>query len=947
MRDYLFVILLFVATTGGAQVVTTDPVFPRADQPVTISVNVAGTSLAGYAWNNATSPVWIWAWIENGSNDIDAPTNINPATAAQDAAKCTRISTNPDIYQITITPTTFFNRPAAEIKQMGLKLKTKNWSDNKQTDNDRFITFGSGFEVSFSKPKDKIIFTDPAAQFDIQFDASETAAITLKVNGAEVASSSPSAGLSYSHTVTESAGTAVTVTGEADNGKEKKTASFTYIVRSPVEEVERPSGTIDGINYHSEDHTKVTLGLWAPGKTSVYVRGDFNNWTVHPDYQMKKDGEHFWLTIAGLTPGEEYAYQYLVDEVLYIADPYADKILDPDDKYIPSTSYPGLKQYPQKALNEKWYFNRVAVLQTGQEKYEWQVENFHKPPREELVIYELLIRDFFGSDDRTFQNLSDTIDYFKRLGVNAIELMPVMEFNGNESWGYNPAFMFAPDKYYGTKNALKAFIDRCHQEGIAVILDIAMNHHDVPNPYVMMDFDFTAFKPTASNKWFNVEAKHPFNVFFDMNHESSYTQAYLDTVNHYWLHEYRVDGFRFDLSKGFTQTSNPENVNAWSSYDASRVALLKRMAGKIWEHSPDAYIILEHFAANTEEEELAEYRANEEKGMMIWGNLTHAYNQNTMGYASESDVSSVYHGTRGWTVPHVVGYMESHDEERLMYKNLAFGNSSGNYSAKDLKTALTRVKGASVLFYTIPGPKMLWQFGELGYDQSINRCGDGSISDNCRVSPKPVKWEYVDETARASLFSLTSDLIRLRMAYDVFTSGEATFQGNNTLIKQVTLKNKPYTSTPADTDDMNAKVVINFELTKQNVPVEFPHTGTWYDYYAHGESAQVNATVVTISLEPGEYKIYTDVMIDNLLVTGTGETQQDGFHLFPNPVNHILEIHTGEPADDIRLFTLQGTPVYPKRISLYRWDVQSLAPGLYVVSIRTQRRAYWARMIKN
>ncbi|MFM8294360.1 MAG: alpha-amylase family glycosyl hydrolase, partial [Microcystaceae cyanobacterium] len=103
------------------------------------------------------------------------------------------------------------------------------------------------------------------------------------------------------------------------------------------------------------------------------------------------------------------------------------------------------------------------------------------------------------------------ISYLRKLGVNAIELMPVMEFNGNESWGYNPTFMLAPDKAYGPKNELKRLIDICHKNGMAVILDIALNHQDLPNPLVMMDFDFTAGKPTAGNKWFNPAAKHPFS----------------------------------------------------------------------------------------------------------------------------------------------------------------------------------------------------------------------------------------------------------------------------------------------------------------------------------------------------------------------------------------------------------------------------------------------------
>ncbi len=176
-------------------------------------------------------------------------------------------------------------------------------------------------------------------------------------------------------------------------------------------------------------------------------------------------------------------------------------------------------------MKEAWYFNRAAVIQTAQQAYNWQTQDFEKPEKKDLVIYELLVRDFFAAGERNYQNLIDTLSYLKRLGINAIELMPITEFNGNESWGYNPTFMFAPDKYYGTKNKLKEFIDRCHSEGLAVILDVVMNQQDIPNPYVLMYYDFDAGKPAANNPWFNQEATHPFNVFFDLNHESTYTQA--------------------------------------------------------------------------------------------------------------------------------------------------------------------------------------------------------------------------------------------------------------------------------------------------------------------------------------------------------------------------------------------------------------------------------------
>ena len=89
-----------------------------------------------------------------------------------------------------------------------------------------------------------------------------------------------------------------------------------------------------------------------------------------------------------------------------------------------------------------------------------------------MIVYEVLLRDFDAN--RNYQDIINRISYFKSLNINAIELMPVMEYEGNESWGYNTAFHMALDKYYGTEDKFKEFIDVCHQNGIAVILDIAL-----------------------------------------------------------------------------------------------------------------------------------------------------------------------------------------------------------------------------------------------------------------------------------------------------------------------------------------------------------------------------------------------------------------------------------------------------------------------------------------
>jgi 1,4-alpha-glucan branching enzyme len=942
MRRFLLFILCFQVSAAIAQSVnihpTITPTLFQHNTTITVTYDVTGTPLA-------TLPeAWAWVWIPDATA-IDAKYNHNPATAADAPAKFTKtVNGGTTTFSLAFKPSDFFVQDISTRTSMGILLKAADWSGGQTVDH--VATFG--FSLTLNQPSVRPVFVDNGEQLTIQATTPVASTFELFINNVSVHTQSGITNYTRNHTVTESSGAVpVRLTATSASGNDEVT--FQYIISANSSVQARPPGIISGINYKAADNTKVTLCVLAPGKTSVYVRGDFSDWDILPANLMKRDGEYFWIELSGLTSGTEYAFQYLVDETIWIADPYADKILDPDDQYISDATYPNLKDFPTEALGSQWYWNRLSVFQTGQTAYNWQVTNFDKPDKDKLVVYELLVRDYFEDPDNNYQTLIDTISYLKNLGVNAIELMPIMEFGGNNSWGYNPQFMFAPDKAYGTKNKLKEFIDVCHQNGIAVILDITLNHQDMPNPYLMMDFNFATSKPNPTNKFFNVDAKHPFNVFFDMNHESSYTKKYLDTINYYWLHEYKVDGYRFDLSKGFTQVNNPNNVSAWSAYDASRIALLKRMSDRIWATFPDAYVILEHLSVNTEEKELAEYRAGEGKGMMLWGNLNHAYLQSSMGFASESDFSGVYYGNRGWTVPHLVSYMESHDEERMIYKNVTFGNAAGTYSVKDLNTALNRARAASTIFYTIPGPKMLWQFGELGYDYSINYCqDDGTISDACRTYPKPVKWDYRQSNSRNVLYSHVADLIRLRNTYDVFTSGTPTFSvGSGSLEKQVMLKNIPYTPTPSNAGEMNAVVVVNFDVTAKTTTVNFPHAGTWYDYYGEGAELNVPSAAFGISLQPGEFKIFTDVQIeDPEVITGVGPEVSISVSAYPNPAGNTLMIASDESIVSLSMITTQGVRLTPKRTTAESWDISDLAPGLYIAEVKTRTGSVKIKVIK-
>lgn len=942
MRKLLPIILQFFWFAALGQV-SVDPAFPTADEEITITYD-ATRGASGLV--NATSVIMHAGVVLEGPNGTSwqyvQGTWGDPASVG----KMTSLGNNQ--WEIKITPRTYFGVPAGmRIYRIGMVFRSAgpcggfggNSSDCKTgrttSNSDIFIDIAEAgqFEARFSQPATYPVFVNTGEILSLKVDASVESDITLKVNNQTVASGTGTT-LSYNYPVVETSGTH-TVSFTATSNSQTVEKSISFVVRTSTATESRPEGIVDGINY-TDDPTEAVLSLLAPGKTSCYVVGDFTNWEVRTEFKMKKDGEHFWIRLEGLTAGEEYAFFYLIDETLRIADPFTDKILDPLDVYIPESIYPGIKAYPQQARNAFEYNGPLSVLQTNQQSYQWSVPDFQKPAKEKLVIYELLIRDFFAANDRSYQNLIDTISYFKRLGVNAIELMPIMEFNGNESWGYNPTFMFAPDKAYGSKEHLKMFIDRCHQEGIAVILDIALNHQDAPNPMVLLDYNFATNQPNPTNKWFNVSAKHPYNVFNDLNHESLYTQSYVDTINYYWLNEFKVDGFRFDLSKGFTQNAkcngSTSDENCFAERDQSRIDILKRMSDEIRKHTPDAILILEHFANNSEEIELAEH------GFLIWGNATGAYSNLAKG--NGADISSVYYKTRNWIEPNLVSYMESHDEERVMFESLEYGKSSGAYSIKNLNTALDRMKATSLLFYPIPGPKMLWQFGELGYDQSIRRCEDGSLGD-CRLTPKPVLWEYTQDPARAQLFSFVSNLIKLKKTYDVFQTGDATFQ-NSGLIRQITLKNTPYNSSPTSTDDMNVQIVANFDVTSKVVNVNFAHPGTWYDYYNSNQPVTVVGSTVTMTFQPGQYKMFTDVRLGDSPVTSIEEEFQVRA-IYPNPGTGLYKV---DNLRDIRVYDIHGKLV-PSIATEESLDIRTLPSGLYIVRARQFNRDVYQKIIKH
>ena len=593
-----------------------------------------------------------------------------------------------------------------------------------------------------------------------------------------------------------------------------------------VKKAALPAGVKEGINII--DNSTVTFVLYDKDKNGeskdyAYILGDFNNWTLANDEtsQMNRDDAAgcWWTTVGGLDSSKEYSFQYYIGdkggEAIRIGDPYCEKILDPNnDKYIPASTYGDDMTYPDKAKGI------VSVFQTQEDSYTWSDFTLTEP--EKLVIYELHLRDFTATGD--IHGAMDKLEYLKAMGVNAIELMPTQEFDGNDSWGYNPCYFFAMDKAYGTTEDYKDFIDACHKEGIAVILDVVYNHATGNFPHAKMYWDSSANKTAKNNPFFNVDAPHPYSVFHDFNHENEWVRAYVKRNLQFLLEEYNLDGFRFDLTKGFTQKSSTESNS--SNYDASRVAILKDYHAAIREVKENAFVILEHFCDEKEEKELAA------DGMHLWRNMNNAYCQSAMGWSENSAFTGMYTDTPIW-----VGFMESHDEERMAYKQSQWGNGT---LKTDLATRMKQLEANAAFTLMVPGPKMIWQFGEMGYDVTIE--------ENGRTGRKPLHWEYLDNEYRKALQDTYAKLLKLRNAHPELFDGSAALSwkvgvsdwtnGRSLHLESITGK----------------ELVVLGNFTNTETTVAFPaEEGEWTDWKS-GKSQEVDKDV---KVPANSFVIYT------------------------------------------------------------------------------------------
>ncbi|MEG0560029.1 MAG: alpha-amylase family glycosyl hydrolase [Muribaculaceae bacterium] len=919
LQSFLLLVCMLCTSALYAEVVTTVPAILQEGSPnvvVTFYAKEGNAGLAGVAGIYAHTGV-----ITNKSTS-DADWKYAPTWLDNDTKyKLKLAGTNK--WKLTIGDIRAYygiTDPTEVVTKLAFVFRNADGTkEGKAADGgDIFIeVHADGLALNLTSDAGGSIITDNNST--VRFTASSTVACNLKMyinstESAPIAQVDNATSLVSSYTFPKGDYDVIAV---AKNGAETVTKSVSLCHRGESQSVAFSGTLLNGTTVNPDE--TVTFCLYAPNKTNVMLMGEWNNYKPMNANLMNYQGDkYFWVTVPGLDMNKEYGYYFLVDDNLNIADPYSKLILDPwSDKYINQNSviYPNLKPFPVNLGNFI-----ISVFQGNETKYDWQVADFKAPSKDQLMIYELLFRDF--TDTRSVNAAIDKLDYLQGLGINAIELMPIQEFDGNESWGYNPNFYFAPDKAYGTKNDYKRFVDECHKRGIAVILDVVFNQSWGQHPWCKMYWDAANNCPAVDSPFQNAVAPHDFSVGNDWKQENVEVQNHFCDVLKYWLKEYKVDGYRFDLVKGLGASNSYGSAKDGNKYNQSRVDIINKYIAAMRSVNPNAYPILEAFVDRSEENN---YGNN---GAMCWREMNDNYCETAMG--NKRSFLGMCPGDEGRPFGSTVGYMESHDKERAAFKQKEFGNAGikGN-----VEMSMRRLGANAAMTVLVPGPKMIWQFGEFGYDVSIDEGG--------RTSNKPTHWEYLDNEFKKGLHNSYAELLNIRKSNpDLFSQAAEFYWGasdwdngrfittrNNTTGKQLIVAYNPFT----------ADRTFNYSFTNVG--------GTYYiNSKTYNTNPSFNSSVGTITVPANGYVVISNMKdasgVEDVITDGVGEKVS----IYPNPTTDTFTVNS-DNVESVNVYSMTGALVVSVE-GTNSIDVSNLATGNYIVKVVTATAATTHKLIK-
>ena len=528
----------------------------------------------------------------------------------------------------------------------------------------------------------------------------------------------------------------------------------------------------------------VAFRVWAPNADKVFVMGSFNEWDEMQHSMDSEENGYWYAQVDKASPGDEYKFViFNQDQKLVRNDPYARQLVNSQGNSLILDPY-----------------------------FDWEGDTFNLSLWNELVIYEIHVGTFNAPQrdmPGNFTSVTKKLPHLKKLGINAVEIMPPSEFSGDFSWGYNPAYIFAVESAYGTPHDFKTFVKEAHKHGIAVILDVVYNHIG-PQDIDLWRFDGWHENEGGGIYFYNDwRAETPWgNTRPDFGR--SEVRQYLRDNAMMWLEEYHIDGLRFD------STSHIRNVKGLDNDPGGDLA--------------EGWAFLQWINNELKEKYINKITIAEDLCNNPW--LTKSTGEGGAGFGTQVDIGYVA------AVRNCIAAVNDDDRDmqalvEVMEKRIgedAFGRVIYTEAHDDIAEGKSRIPEiispgeadswfarkrsvlAAGLLFTSPGIPMLFQ-------------GQGFLEDRWFHDRDPLDWNLADKYE--GLLELYGTLIRLRRNQTGTTRG---LTGQNLHVHHVNNQDKilAFHRWSEGGSKDSVMVVANFrDTTFDQYVIGFPDAGKW------------------------------------------------------------------------------------------------------------------------
>jgi len=544
----------------------------------------------------------------------------------------------------------------------------------------------------------------------------------------------------------------------------------------------------------------IEFNLFAPYNKAAAVIGSFSDWKEIP---MEKGEDGYFRTKVELEDGT-FQYKFRVQSKSWFFEP--DQWVDVTDPYATD-------------VDETAGGNGVLHIKDGErivDTYVWKHDDRPLPEDRALVIYELHVGDFSGGEDDQFargkyKNVVEKLDYLVELGIDAIELLPIKEYPGDYSWGYNPRYFFATESSYGSTAELKELIDECHGRGIRVIMDGIFNHSEASSPLTQIDHDY----------WYHHSPRDPDNNWgpefnyeeYDEKLQTFPARRFIADTIRYWIQEFHIDGIRYDAAR---QIANYDFMH-WIVEEAKKTAGLKPFYN-IAEYIPETTSItnvdgpMDGCWHDSFRHTLTVHICGDTFNLEELKNVIDCKRQGFMGATN------------------VVNYLTNHDHDHLMVE-LAHRNIFGD-------EAFRRVKLGAAILMTAVGVPLIWMGEEFGeYKPKTSEASK-------------IDWTLMKNGENRNLFEYYRGLTMLRRNNHALYTENIEFIHENP-------ESKVCAYVRWNNEGSRVVVVANFSdnFLGGYCVDHFPGAGQWHEWTGNYDLAAGNDTIMT-DLGPHEAKVF-------------------------------------------------------------------------------------------